>query len=520
MLPNREVKTAGRSMIYLIVLRGTDAPLRISVQHFPVSIGRDSSCTLRLTDPETSRKHVIIKRRESIFVIADCNSRNGCHVNGERIINATIQNGDKITLGNTEILFATSIDSISFSPEISRFNMIIDRDMGICGPITVDEQPLQITTPAVRLGSVNVLNQTSEIVRKPRQVLESYANLLPIDILEEAAQCALTEMAKIVKIPAKMALFVWQSATRQLAPVATHLADQGSQNPFVIHSTILQRVVNRRQGYVVSPTSKNREDRHILVLPMFKGSNLIAVVHIEYENIHKPLPSAKIKLLQLLSTFFAPKFETLLLRREIDSMFLGMVEAMVATIEAKDTYTVGHSERVCKYSMAIADSLGLQPDVKKMLMTSALCHDIGKIGIPDSILKKAALLSTEEYEEMKLHPTIGADIMSNLPNAQKFLSGIKYHHEKWDGTGYPDGLEGEDIPFFGRIVAVADAFDAMVSGRSYSGFIDESEAIEKIQNELDLFDPEIVAALVRAWEDGSVTQRTSTIGKPDSSDNP
>ena len=139
-----------------------------------------------------------------------------------------------------------------------------------------------------------------------------------------------------------------------------------------------------------------------------------------------------------------------------------------------------------------------------------MCHDIGKIGIPDAILKKASHLSEDEYEEMKLHPTIGAEIVSHMPNAHRFISGVKHHHEKWDGSGYPDGLAGEDIPFFGRIVGIADVFDAMISGRAYAGFIDEADAIERLVREQQFFDPEILKAFVRAHEKGSLNFRTST----------
>ena len=100
--------------------------------------------------------------------------------------------------------------------------------------------------------------------------------------------------------------------------------------------------------------------------------------------------------------------------------------------------------------------------------------------------------------------------MAHLPNAKRFLSGVKYHHEKWDGSGYPDGLVGEDIPFFGRIIAVADVFDAMISGRSYSGFLEAGDAVDKLGTEKDLFDPDILKAFTSAWEAGTLTQKTST----------
>ena len=206
----------------------------------------------------------------------------------------------------------------------------------------------------------------------------------------------------------------------------------------------------------------------------------------------------------------ASVFESMILRREMDSWMVGMIETMINTVEAKDTYTRGHSERVSRYAMAIADELKLNREVKRLLLISSLCHDIGKIGIPDNILKKANILSAEEYEEMKQHPTIGAEIIKHMPDAHRFFSGLKYHHERWDGTGYPDGLAGEDIPFFGRIIGICDSFDAMVSGRSYSGFMDETEAVERLGNEKDIFDPEILKTFIRAYENGTLTLKTST----------
>jgi HD-GYP domain-containing protein (c-di-GMP phosphodiesterase class II) len=271
-------------------------------------------------------------------------------------------------------------------------------------------------------------------------------------------------------------------------------------------------VIARKQGVVLQAEAPHatQDGRHRVILPMIHNSEPIAVVHIESDNPRQPFVPKEFELVQALISRCAATFETMLLRREIDAWMVGMIETMIATIEAKDTYTHGHSERVSRYSMAIADELKLNREIKRLLLVSALCHDIGKIGIPDAILKKASMLSAEEYQEMKLHPTIGADIVSHMPNAHRFISGVKHHHEKWDGTGYPDGLAGEDIPFFGRIVALADVFDAMVSGRAYSGFMDQDAAIERIVSEGELFDPEILKAMVRAHETGSLTLKTST----------
>ena len=188
-----------------------------------------------------------------------------------------------------------------------------------------------------------------------------------------------------------------------------------------------------------------------------------------------------------------------------------MIKSITRTLEEKDTYTMGHSERVGRYSLAIAQVLGLDSNTQQNLLASALCHDVGKIGIPDSILKKSSLLRSDEYEEMKQHPVLGAEIVAHIPNSADFVSGILHHHERWNGTGYPEGLAGEDIPFFARIIAIADSFDAMVSGRTYSGFMNEAEALEKLLEETDLYDPEILQAFASAYQDKKIKAKTDTL---------
>ena len=255
-------------------------------------------------------------------------------------------------------------------------------------------------------------------------------------------------------------------------------------------------------------------NRDRVILPMKHNKRPICIVHIESDENEASFLPHELAIAQTLINQSSVILESVLLRNELDMWLVGMIETMIATVEAKDTYTSGHSERVCRYSMAIADEMKLTREIKKLLMMSALCHDIGKVGIPDNILKKSSHLSAEEYEEMKLHPTIGAEIVSHMPNAQRFISGVKYHHEKWDGTGYPEGLKGEEIPFFGRIIAIADGFDAMVSGRIYSGFMDQDEAVERLLTEKELFDPEILKAFVRANESGRLSSKTSTQNNP------
>lgn len=157
---------------------------------------------------------------------------------------------------------------------------------------------------------------------------------------------------------------------------------------------------------------------------------------------------------------------------KLEQAYLESIETLRFTVEAKDTYTRGHSDRVSEYSVLIGKKLGLSDEDINTLKIGGLFHDIGKIGVPDSILLKNAKLTDEEYSEIKNHPSIGAHILSNATIFKDALPVVKHHHERYDGTGYPGKLKGEAIPYLARIAAVADSFDAMTSRRTYRNSMD------------------------------------------------
>jgi len=186
-------------------------------------------------------------------------------------------------------------------------------------------------------------------------------------------------------------------------------------------------------------------------------------------------------------------------------LFLNSVRMLAAAIDAKDPYTRGHSERVARYSIGIGKNLALPERDMRNLRISALLHDVGKIGIDDRILRKPGALSDEEFEVMKQHPAKGAAIMSGVAQLIDIIPGMKYHHEKWSGGGYPDGLEGEQIPMQARIVAIADTFDAMTTNRPYQKAMEIGYVVEKIKSFAGTrFDPRVVDAFVSAVKRGDI----------------
>lgn len=186
-------------------------------------------------------------------------------------------------------------------------------------------------------------------------------------------------------------------------------------------------------------------------------------------------------------------------------LFLGTVKGLAAAIDGKDPYTRGHSERVSRISVAIAQRLGLGDDECEKIRISALLHDVGKIAIDDNILKKPSALTDDEFVIMKQHPQKGYKIMSQIRAMKEFLPGMYMHHEMVNGLGYPQGLKGDEIPLMAKVVAVADTFDAMTTDRPYQLAMKFEEAIERIQSYVDTrYDAAVVAAFVAACEEGQI----------------
>ena len=177
---------------------------------------------------------------------------------------------------------------------------------------------------------------------------------------------------------------------------------------------------------------------------------------------------------------------------ELEKAYLDTIGILRHTVEAKDPYTRGHSDRVSEYSVLIGKKLGLDEQTLHTLRIGGLFHDIGKIGIPDSILLKESKLDDEEYSQIKNHPTIGVHMLGDAQIFKDIIPIVKHHHERYDGRGYPSQLKGEDIPYIARIVAVADTFDAMTSKRSYRDALPLSVVKEEIEKCTGTqFDPKI-----------------------------
>ncbi len=185
-------------------------------------------------------------------------------------------------------------------------------------------------------------------------------------------------------------------------------------------------------------------------------------------------------------------------RQNLIMSYEGTLKALLLTIDAKDHYTYNHSEHVARLSSAIAGALDLPKDVKDKLEQAARMHDIGKIGVDEVILRKNGPLTTEEFEEIKKHPIIGATIVQQVPFLEHAIPVILYHHESYDGKGYPKGLKGEKIPLTARIIMVADAIDSMMRARPYRNALPKEKVLSELRDYAGIqFDPQIVDLILK-----------------------
>jgi HD-GYP domain-containing protein (c-di-GMP phosphodiesterase class II) len=241
----------------------------------------------------------------------------------------------------------------------------------------------------------------------------------------------------------------------------------------------------------------------VMCVPLRTSDAILGALYVDSLSAAGRFSEADLELMAALGNQAGVALHRVRLMGEIERLLLDTIRAIAATIDAKDGYTHRHSERVATLARRIALEIGLTADEQQTAELSALLHDVGKIAVPDSILNKPGRLTEAEYEEMKKHPLHGARIISNIqsPAVTAVLPGVQYHHERWDGSGYPEGLRGEQIPLLGRLLGVADFFDAMTSTRPYRAASSTEEALALLREKSGThFDARIVEAVLRLYE--------------------
>jgi HD-GYP domain-containing protein (c-di-GMP phosphodiesterase class II) len=245
--------------------------------------------------------------------------------------------------------------------------------------------------------------------------------------------------------------------------------------------------------------------RNIICVPVKVKENTVGVLEAVNKKEGEAFDEEDLSLFTSLADQVAIALDNARLYQELEEMFFQTAESLADAIEKRDPYTGGHTQRVTTYSLSTAKYLPLKPAELKWLKISAVLHDIGKIGIDDQILRKPDRLNPEEFNEIKRHANMGAEIINHIKQLKNIIPGIKYHHEKLDGTGYPEGLKAEKIPIIAKIVAVADTFDAMTTDRSYRKGMSKELAVKELKKcSGTQLDQNVVEAFIKAYERGEI----------------
>jgi HD-GYP domain-containing protein (c-di-GMP phosphodiesterase class II) len=433
-------------------------------------IGRHQKNTLHLEDPQISSEHCLIYFDASRgYVIKDLKSRNGTFLNERQVENEmTLHDGDHIRAGDSRWLFRDSNTIPSEMVEVDDVTSQSHIHTEISPP------PQKQFAPASKIHSEAVLKADYEKLRLTYELqrdigLNENLDLILNRILDRTFEFLHYDHGVVLL----------SGSDGELRPRAWKSRHEGEK--VVISSTVLEHVRKERKGIIstdakiderfkLSQSLIMRGIRSTIAAPIFNGERLLGVLIIDSTASPNAFTEKDLHLLTSIANQTSQILSNSLLHEELRLSFESSIKTLAAMVDARHPFTAGHSERVTVYSRLIASEMGLDEKMIQVLYFAALLHDIGKIGIPDIVLLKNGRFDENEEAEMKTHPAKTRSILEKF-HFSHLLGDVpsiaSWHHEKMDGTGYPDGLKGDSIPLLSRILAVADIFDALSSRRDY-----------------------------------------------------
>ena len=483
-----------------------------------IALGRLKDCEVVVDDEAASRRHCTISAREDTCVVTDLQSANGTFVNERRIATTELEKGDKIRIGSTviELLDSAAAGSAVRGPHSTTSLSIVEARSHTLVQRAVDPTRLEfLSQVSKRKDDADLLASTQKYLTTLHKVSDILSRASSVEALFDSILSAILEVsggdrAAILMRPP-------EGTDNDVDMVAVRTKDGGSTGAVTLSRTVVNDVLEKGisaftddaladERYIGGESIVRQRIRSVMCAPMRTTDQILGVLYVDSHEARE-FSEAELELLAAVGNQAGIALHRAKLMAEVERLFLDVMKAIASIIDAKDGYTHKHSERVAAFGVRLAGHLGFDADGRSVVELSGLLHDVGKIGVPDAILNKPGKLTDSEFQEMRLHPLHGARILSNIQSQKvvSLLPGVKYHHERWDGKGYPEGLAGEDIPFLGRLLGVADFLDALTSDRSYRKGLPLEEALQMVKDlEGKAFDPVVVKAAVELHEKGEL----------------
>lgn len=479
-------------------------------------VGRDTSCEVKLDDPKVSRIHGWFEQHGGDLYYTDNNSTNGSLVNGHRIETVRLSAGDVIQVGATEFALVDDEDLQNINFEST--DAIVTKTM-LAGGVTAEAIADKF---AAMLGSLRADKPpTAEVEKvelaKHQRVLTSLKALqhatnrmsaiLPVNELLEVVGDGLF---KVFAGAENLVILLHDPQKDRHIPRLSRNREGDLVAGVSISRTVLSKAVEERATILASDVDRDTRFstsdsllglavKSVVCAPLVTGDRVLGALYLDSRKQRVDYDDLDAEVVTAFANQAAIALDNARLHDDLQESYHQMLQALVQAIEEKDPYTRGHTRRVKDITLCIARELGFSQKHLVRLGMAADLHDIGKIGVKEGIINKPGNLTDTEFMNIKAHVETGERILQPIAYLRDILPWIRGHHEKWDGSGYPDGLKGEECPLEGRVLAAADAFDAMTSQRPYNKPLSFEEGLGRLRQAAGKhFDPAVVQAFERA----------------------
>jgi HD-GYP domain-containing protein (c-di-GMP phosphodiesterase class II)/pSer/pThr/pTyr-binding forkhead associated (FHA) protein len=481
-----------------------------------LTVGRLKDCDLVLDDEAASRRHCFVQAHAGVCLVSDLQSANGTYVNDQKILTAELHPGDTVRIGATELELTAAEDDTPAEPSPNSTESLVLVDGPNVIHLSKAVDPAKPSFLAQALASPDdgaLLRSTQQYLSAMHEVSKAVSSATTLAGLFDAILTVVLDVTT-----GDRAAILMREAGGAVAVSALRTRDGASDRDAVVVSrTVVNDVLER--GVTTCTSDAMADDRYgqgqsivagqirtVLCAPIRTSERILGVLYLDSRQAHD-VSEAEFELLAAIGNQAGVAVHRTQLLADMERLFLDVTKAIAAIIDAKDGYTHRHSERVAQLAVRLAGELGLDGNERGLIELSALLHDVGKIGVPDAILNKPSELTEAEQKEMRRHPTHGAAILGHIdsPRVVDLLPGVRHHHERWDGGGYPDALKGDAIPLIGRVLAVADFIDAATTDRTYCKGVTLEAAIAILRG-LDgkAFDPAVVRAALALHDRGEL----------------
>lgn len=469
-------------------------------------IGRTADLEVLINDPSVSRLHAEVALTPAGWQLRDLRSRNGTYVNGTRVSEdgLLLRRNDVLKVGNVP-LQATVVDGAQVAAIAPAAPVVRMKTSG-------HFVNLRAVTRRSWDRAVEQLSRAEGEklwpARRILPLLHAGQYLTQMTSLDELLQKLLDEVvASLHAQRGAIALADEQTgqlrlrvvaAPAEFSPQTRYFSRTLADRCYLEGESLLCEDVRAEDELATAVSVAHGTMSSIICALLRSPRRRLGVLHLDRGPFQEPFTRDDFDLVDAIACYASVGIESAQMMEQQRTLFLQAATTLAQTVEMRDEYTGNHTQRVTAYSLLLAEELGMSAAEQQQIQIGAPLHDIGKIAVADAVLRKPGRLTDAEFEEMKTHVSRGAALLANIPGLTVMLPIVRHHHERWDGSGYPDGLAGDAIAPVARVVAVADAFDAMTSDRPYRRAMSPDAAFAELQAKAGShFDPIAVAAFVR-----------------------